>query len=334
MLEEGARQFVTEWSANFLDPQKRLFWGYLLSALLLALLWLVFVQRQNLRSAFATLFARDVWASASARADYLVFTLNTLIMGGLASRLLGKTVVAYFLFELLHDLFDGRAYLLPDAPAWLIASGFTVFLFVADDFARYIVHRLMHGVPFLWAFHKVHHSATHLNPMTVLRTHPVEGVLFALRGAVVQGVCIALFVYCFGDRVSLLMVLGANVFKFAFNALGSNLRHSEIPIGYWPWLEKLFLSPAQHQIHHSVDKAHHDKNFGVVLAIWDVLFKSHCHSTRDQKLRYGLADNAADRNTLKALYWSPFAEAFRLLLPRPREAMKLFRKQRLAQSLD
>ncbi|MEC7230725.1 MAG: sterol desaturase family protein, partial [Verrucomicrobiota bacterium] len=49
---------------------------------------------------------------------------------------------------------------------------FYLFLFILDDFARYWLHRWLHAIPLLWSFHKVHHSASTLNPFTVFRTHP------------------------------------------------------------------------------------------------------------------------------------------------------------------
>ena len=309
MFEQIAQWIFNDWAVNFLDPKKRLFFGYLVSGFIIALCWLFFIKRQSIRACFETIFNRRVWLSASARADYWLFTLNTLILGVISPRLLQQTAVAYFLFSFLHEALGGRASLATEIDQWVIAVGFTVVLFVFDDFARYVVHRLMHRLPVLWAFHKVHHSATSLNPLTVLRTHPVESILFMVRSALVQGTCIALFVYCFADRVSLLMVLGANAFKFVFNLLGSNLRHSEIPIGYWRWLEKLLISPAQHQIHHSIDRKHHDKNFGVVLAIWDLLFNTHCHSEGDQKLQYGLSLYQQPPHRLKSLYLAPFRES-------------------------
>ena len=60
--------------------------------------------------------------------------------------------------------------------------------------------------------------------------------------------------------------------------MGSNLRHSHVGIQYWKWVEYIFISPAQHQLHHSIAKEHHDKNFGAALAIWDWLFGSLHHS--------------------------------------------------------
>ena len=90
----------------------------------------------------------------------------------------------------------------------------------------------MHRSPVLWAFHRVHHTAECLTPFTVLRTHPVEGILFGFRSALVQGLLIGIFVFVFADRVTLISLLGGNLFISVLNLLGSNLRHSPVPISY------------------------------------------------------------------------------------------------------
>ena len=64
---------------------------------------------------------------------------------------------------------------------------FTITLFVASDFTRYWLHRFMHTVPLLWKFHKVHHSAKVLTPVTFYRVHPVENILFGLRFSLTIG---------------------------------------------------------------------------------------------------------------------------------------------------
>ncbi|MGD8349265.1 MAG: sterol desaturase family protein [Gammaproteobacteria bacterium] len=309
---EQVFQLFGDWLPTVVDPRKRLFAGYLLSALVIALLWLRYAQGLKLRDCWARIFARDAWWSASARADYGVAILNSVLMTLLAPRLLGHAAVAYAVFGGLHLLVDGRA--LIAAPGWAIAAGFTLSLFVVDDFARYWVHRLLHRIPLLWAFHKVHHGATALNPVTVMRTHPVEMLLFSLRSALVYGACIGSFFFFFGDQVTLLTVLGAGVFNFAFNLLGSNLRHSPVAIGFWKPLEKIFMSPAQHQVHHSTAPEHRDRNFGVALSLWDHCFGTLRHSEPDRKLEYGLGSGESAAHGLRSLYLAPFAEAAGILI--------------------
>ena len=276
-------------------------------------MWLY--QRQTVAASVGRIFAKSAWISRSARADYSVMMINGVLMALISPRLLAKATVAYALFHWMHGLFDGRARLPVEIPGWAISVSFTLFLFVVDDFARYWVHRWLHTVPWLWPFHKVHHSATALNPFTVFRTHPVEAVLFSLRSALVQGFCVALFFFFFGDRFELVTVLGASILTFMFNALGSNLRHSPVAIGYWKPLERIFISPAQHHIHHSRAREHHDRNFGVALAVWDWMFGSLCYSRRNQVIDYGVPEPDCPRmHGLSGLYLQPFAEAWRKCL--------------------
>ncbi len=98
-----------------------------------------------------------------------------------------------------------------------VAILFTLSYFIFDDFTKYWVHRFMHKWPLLWALHKVHHSAETLNPITVYRTHPLEGVVFSIRGAFTQGIVISFFIYVFGNKVDLVTILGVNVFVFVFH---------------------------------------------------------------------------------------------------------------------
>ena len=86
-----------------------------------------------------------------------------------------------------------------------------------DDLSKYFVHRCMHRWQFLWAFHKVHHSAETMTPITVYRVHPVESIIYGLRGSIVIGAVIGIFAYCFGiDNFSLATLLGVNLFSFIF----------------------------------------------------------------------------------------------------------------------
>ncbi len=313
MLDQAVQLFFGDWLSAFFNPQKRIFWGYLLSSFGLAFIWLLLYKRKGLSDSLKQIFSAESWLSKSAKADYFLMIVNGVVMTFLSPKLLGKATVASLLFFWLHDLFDGRALVATELSSETIALAFTLFLFVLDDFARYWLHRWLHTSSLLWSFHQVHHSATTLNPFTVFRSHPIEAVLFSLRGALVQGISVATFIFFFGDKVTLVMVLGASIFTFVFNILGSNLRHSTVPIAYWNWVEKLFMSPAQHHIHHSYVPEHIDKNFGVVFSAWDLWFSSHCHSIKDQELSFGLKNSLNNQHSLVTLYVLPFRDAWKIL---------------------
>ena len=109
--------------------------------------------------------------------------------------------------------------------------------------------------------------------------------------------------------MDLVSVYGVNVILFLFNATGSNLRHSHVQIRYGARVEKFLISPAQHQIHHSMDPRHHDRNFGAALAIWDWMAGSLCVADKNMELKFGLSRNQATQtHRLRYLYFSPFGE--------------------------
>jgi len=76
-------------------------------------------------------------------------------------------VIVYWFNDLIQGFtgFDLQASNpLRQSPLWLVL----LVGFIVRDFVQWWVHRLLHWVPFLWEFHKVHHS--------------VEQMGFAARG--------------------------------------------------------------------------------------------------------------------------------------------------------
>ncbi|MBO22490.1 MAG: hypothetical protein CMM26_09015 [Rhodospirillaceae bacterium] len=314
-MDTVSANYLSELAAPFLDPNKRVFWGYLGSSLIIALFVQIILAGVSTRRALTHIFSRRVWFSPSARADYKVLFINQALMMGIGPRLISKLAVATLLFESLHIWFDGRAVFLSGSPAWVIAGLFTLSIFLMDDISKYLVHRALHRWPVLWAFHKVHHTAETLTPLTIYRTHPVEAIIFSLRSIIVQALVIGSFLFFFGSRVEILTVLGANVVLFLFNALGSNLRHSHVRISYGKILEHIFISPAQHQVHHSVAHRHHDQNFGAVLAIWDWLGGSLTTAEEKKVIRFGTSRPQPSNHTMRNIYLLPFIEATQTIFP-------------------
>ena len=299
---------------NFFDPKKRVFVGYLFSAIIISFLWLCIVKKNNLTQCFHKIFDKKIFLSKSAIADYFLFIINIIIMMFLSPILISQLAIAAIVFEYLHT----QTFLMPINAdlqyLWLIPYFFTISYFVLDDLTKFITHALMHKIPILWEIHKTHHSARTLTPITIFRTHPLEGVIFVVRSALTQGIVIALFYYVYGNNITFITILGANLLSFWFHLLGSNLRHSHIWINYWDWLEKIFISPAQHQIHHSIKKEHHDKNFGVTFAIWDYIFGTLCTSKDNHVSKFGITENEYKyEHNIFYLYVSPFIGIFKII---------------------
>lgn len=293
---------------NFLDPSKRICLLYLGSALAISLIWLLVVERRTVREAIENCFSRQIWWSLTAKQDYLLFFLNKLFSVFIANAWLSSTVATFAVFEWLHTVIPFR----PSSelnPA-VVMSLFTLCLFIFDDVTKYIVHWMLHNIPCLWAFHKVHHSAVSLTPLTIFRTHPIEILIFSLRSIAVRALLIASFIFVFGEGVDLITVLGVNVGLFIFHLLGSNLRHSHVYISYWAWLEKWLISPAQHQLHHSADPSHHGNNLGITLAVWDRLCGTLLIAPKNLSLSFGFEGEEQKRvATLGYVYWGSFLES-------------------------
>ena len=183
---------------------------------------------------------------------------------------------------------------------------YTISLTILSDFFTYIVHLLMHKIPFLWEFHKVHHSATTLNPMTQYRIHPVELIINNIRGIIVFGLVTGLFDYLSAHSIDKMVFLGVNIFHFIFLLFGSNLRHSHVKLKYPKYLEFIFISPFQHQIHHSRDPKHFNKNLGSKLALWDYIFGTLVLSVSTSKVRFGIPKENLKYNSFWQNLINPF----------------------------
>ena len=316
ILDWISQEYIPQLLESFLSPQKRVSVYYLAVAATIALCWSFFVTRQGLLNSLKhirfNLFSRNVWFSRSALGDYKILLANHALLILVAPLFVSKLVVATVLFFTLQDLIPAGGAILSNTSPLSVAIGYTFFLFLLDDFSRFATHFALHRIPALWAFHKTHHSAETLSPLTVYRTHPAEAIIFSFRSIAVQSISISLVVFLFGASVDLVSVYGVNAILFVFNVTGSNLRHSHIQIRYGHRLERFLISPAQHQIHHSLDPRHHDRNFGAALAVWDWMAGSLYIAQRDMKLEFGLTTNqTAKTHLLTNLYLAPFFEVLK-----------------------
>ncbi len=266
----------------FIDPNHRIYWIYILSTLFIASVYLVLNPKEKKVN-----LSKKLWLHPSATLDYRYFIISFFIKVWLVIPLLviGINDVALFTQTVLRDYFG--FYLYEDLSYTEIIFLFTVCLFVIKDFTLYWIHRFLHTIPLLWEFHKVHHSAKVLTPITFYRIHPIENILFGFAYSLSIGVVIGIFIFFFGEQLNIIDIVGVNIFVFAFNILGSNLRHSHIKLRYFKWLEKIFISPFQHQIHHSVE--FYDYNFGGALAIWDLWFGTLKHSLEIKNMKFGIS---------------------------------------------
>jgi sterol desaturase/sphingolipid hydroxylase (fatty acid hydroxylase superfamily) len=205
-------------------------------------------------------------------------------------------------------------------PAWTAGPGalvaFGVTGLVLFDIGHFISHYIQHKTPFFWEFHKIHHAAEVLTPVTAFRVHPVENILDSLLQGPLQALELAVFYYLYGSEQSLMALVGINAI-FPIYYLVDSLRHSHLWISFGPKLEHIFSSPAQHQIHHSRVPQHVDTNFSRYFSFLDWLAGTLYVPKRGEKLDFGLGEGPdPELSDVRSLYWVPMKRAFRLLLPR------------------
>ena len=87
--------------SDFVNPKKRLFFGYLGLSILIAMIWLIIFRKTPLRESLARIFDRKVFLSGSAMADYKVFLINRLFTGFISPLLLTQVGIATAIYMAL-----------------------------------------------------------------------------------------------------------------------------------------------------------------------------------------------------------------------------------------
>ncbi len=257
--------------------------------------------------------ARTLWGP-SARVDLGLIAVQPLLVAVfVVPWTLSTAAIAMGVVHGLQSLAAPGA-LAGAGPGWLVAGLYTVVLFVAWDLSRFALHACMHRSAVLWQFHQVHHSADTLSPLTLHRVHPVESLLYRLRGVVVTGSVLGMFAFAFGPGTVQLELLGVNALGFLCSVISGNLRHSHAWWSFGPRLERWLISPAQHQMHHGTEALDNRSNLGTWLAVWDRLAGTWRPAVA-QPAAFGLPEVARDHrhdSMLSALI-DPFAAAAREL---------------------
>jgi sterol desaturase/sphingolipid hydroxylase (fatty acid hydroxylase superfamily) len=157
------------------------------------------------------------------------------------------------------------------APTWLVIAATVLFL----DLVSYGWHRANHRIPFLWRFHRAHHSDLSFTVSTGVRFHPGE-LLLSLP-----------------LRLAAIVVLGAPVVGvLAFEALftAANLiEHGDIdyPPAFERALAGIFVTPALHRHHHTSRRPDLDTNFATIFSFWDRAFGTYRRSSSAERVQTG-----------------------------------------------
>lgn len=298
------------------DWSERIFVVYLLTALAMA----VVCYRDLRRRAPATvgpslvgyLFPKEVYFHRSAIADYKFYLIDRIVFALLLPPLL------LYIGPVAHATIDFLKSELGPIGQPILRDGLfaivlcTMLQILLNDFMLFGIHYMMHRVPVLWEFHKVHHSTEVLTPISAYRMHPVEVVITMNLTALGAGVLFGVIGYCMDATPPTYMIGDVNVVQFLFYVIGFNLRHSHVPLGYGPWLSYIFVSPWMHQVHHSRETRHIDKNMGFIFGFWDWMFGTIYVPKLGETYALGLSDGEHTQfHSVGALYFRPFANIAR-----------------------
>ena len=241
------------------------FYGLIIISLVVWLLEILFPWRKN-----QSVFRKDFWL------DTFYMFFNFFLLNLIVLIALSNTAAAFFNAVLKSiglpfsslQLFDSN-----DLPKWL---GLLIF-FLVSDFVQWNTHRLLHRVPFLWNFHKVHHSVKEMGFAAHLRYHWMEPEVYK-------------------SLLYIPMALIANysaqdvAFVYFFSIIIGHLNHANLGWDY-SILKYIFNNPKMHIWHHAKELPENVRfgvNYGLTLSIWDYIFKTNYvpYSGRDIELGF------------------------------------------------
>lgn len=176
--------------------------------------------------------------------------------------LIGYNALSNIGVELFNDLlglFGVTNMVALNVATWPVWAQFGL-MFLLADFIQWNVHRLLHRVPRLWEFHKVHHSVKEMGFAAHLRFHWMETIVYKT----IQYIPLAMIGFGLQDFFIMHM----------FTLIIGHLNHANLNLDYGP-LRYILNNPKMHIWHHvkQLPKQYPNGfNFGISLSIWDYIF--------------------------------------------------------------
>ncbi|BDT69679.1 hypothetical protein os1_38710 [Comamonadaceae bacterium OS-1] len=257
-------------------------WDVFRLCLWLVLLTAIFVPLERLFALHpAKMLRRDIWT------DVGYYFINSLLPAVLLSIPLAA------LATVAHHVVPAEWH--TAVQSWPLWARVVAGLVVAD-IGSYWGHRLSHTVPWLWRFHAVHHSATHMDFLVNTRAHPVDLVVVRLFGLVPLTL---LGLGSAGPQGALLPMVITLV-----GTLAGFFVHANVHWRFGP-LEWLVSTPAFHHWHHSkID--HINRNYAATLPWIDRLFGTYYLPVSQWPAQYGIAQTLPE--TLGGQLAAPFVQ--------------------------
>ncbi len=261
----------------------------------------------SLPAIFRAIFGQRVARHKSFYADVKLVALSLFILPPVMLALVvSAKTVSIATRSLLTNLFGAVGAI--EGHNALITAVSTIVLFLAYEIGYFIDHYLKHRVPFLWELHKVHHTAEVLTPLTNYRNHPLDNVIFGYMLSIFMGGASGALTWLFGRDTEIVSIDGKNIIFIVFLWTIGHLQHSQFWIPFGGVWGPIIMSPAHHQIHHSNDPRHYNRNMGSVLAIWDWMMGTlEIPSEENPRLCYGVEGEGRSAHSWIGILVSPLA---------------------------
>lgn len=160
-------------------------------------------------------------------------------------------------------------------------------LFILEDLAFYVEHRIDHSSRLFWAVHVTHHSSEEFNLTTGFRSSVFQPVYR--------------FIYFIP-----IVLMGFQpmdiVFMYSLTQTYGILVHTQYVQRMPKWFEAVFVSPAHHRVHHASNIRYLDKNMGMCLIIWDKMFGTFQDELKEEKVVYGLTKPIHSQNPIDVIF--------------------------------
>ena len=277
------------------------------------------VEEKSFGEFFEFILPHEVITHPSARADLLFYITRKAIMPFLLipAGVTFVVAVGYATNKVVGALFGINAPLMGGSPGPITVVVFTATMLLAYDISYYLYHTAQHRFPFLWELHKVHHSAEVMVGITKDRVHPLDELMNRAWDGVIPGICFGLWTLIALNPVEV-TVFGVNVYIMRNILMMDFVRHTHFKISFGK-LNNLILCPHWHQLHHSTNPRHYDKNFGLLFSFWDRVFGTLCVPEPNESFKFGLVDrDVRDYQSLKGLYILPIKKMWRVIQRRLR----------------
>lgn len=204
-------------------------------------------------------------------------SMNAFILGGIiVLEIILKFISAAALFYWAYNFFNPETDGVRTNLMGYSVFGWSWYIWIVcqvfEEFGHYWLHRFNHTIRFMWAAHVMHHSSEHFNFGTAFRLSWISKIYkpFFYMWIPALGFHPEMVLMCYGIEI---------VWQFFLHT------------SYCPklkWMDIIFVTPKQHQVHHAKNIEYMDKNHGAIFNIFDKLFGSWKEYDASIEIEYGV----------------------------------------------